>query len=75
MALSFLMVFAATVILIRPETPVTKVQTGSVLQLRGWSVCVCLFCWAGCCLLTCELCFLCRPSVRTHLSVVVRNRK
>lgn len=27
MALSFLMVFAATVILIRPETPVTKVQT------------------------------------------------
>lgn len=27
MALSFLMVFAATVILIRPETPLTKVQT------------------------------------------------
>lgn len=35
MALSFLLVFAATVILIRPETPVTKVQNGAASQ-RMW---------------------------------------
>lgn len=31
MALSFLLVLAATVILIRPETPVTKVEDGCYL--------------------------------------------
>lgn len=51
MALSFLLVFAATVILIRPETPVTKVQHRTATQLQGWGV----FCWAGSSLLTCEL--------------------
>lgn len=32
MALSFLLVMAATVILIRPETPVTKVRTMAVIH-------------------------------------------
>lgn len=35
MALSFLLVLAATVILIRPETPVTKVQNGRDSRQRA----------------------------------------
>lgn len=53
MALSFLLVFAATVILIRPETPVTKVQHPTAIQLQGW--CVCFLGGAGSSLLTSEI--------------------
>lgn len=46
MALSFLLVLAATVILIRPETPVTKVQNGrdSCQRANVCSVQVTLIC-------------------------------
>lgn len=46
MALSFLLVLAATVILIRPETPVTKVQNGGDSHQRAneCSVQVALIC-------------------------------
>lgn len=68
MALSFLLVLAATVILIRPETPVTKVQDGCYsAKVSALFRLLVLF--------ICERRFVYRPYSRTHSSAALRNRE
>ena len=69
MALSFLLVLAATVILIRPETPLTKVKR---LMLLSQRVSACFY--SSCTyLIMCECCSVYRPYIRTQLSAAVTN--